>query len=247
MRNVFGHRLNYSVCLLLVVGVCGCMDGGFTLPIVNLELDGPPDGSGGDPSGEDMPGGGFGEDTGDGADPSDGDGGDDGSIVDSDQPTSDSGAGDNVTSPQNAYCAAVEDWDAGWAEFEQQVVALVNQRRSEGAVCGGTEFPPADPLEVDGSLRCAARNHALDMAVRGFFDHTNPDGDGPGDRIVYAEYEFGGWGENIAFGYPSPQAVVGGWMDSPGHCSNIMNESFTQSGVGFYQGNQWVQVFGTPR
>jgi len=246
MRNVFVRALNCSVCLLLVVGVCGCVDGGLTLPIVNLELDGSPDAPAGDTPGGDMSGGGFGVTTGDGADPSDADGGN-GSVVDSDQPTSDGGAGDDVTTPDNEYCTAVEDWNVGWTEFEQQVVALVNQRRSEGAVCGGTEFAPADPLEVEGSLRCAARNHALDMAVRGFFDHTNPDGDGAGERIGFAEYVARGWGENIAFGYPSPQAVVDGWMDSPGHCSNIMNESFTQIGVGYYEGNQWVQVFGTPR
>lgn len=239
-RNVFVRTLSYAVCLLVVAGAVGCMDDGFTLPIVNLELADSPESPGGGTSD-----GGFGVTGGDGTDALEG-GDDDGSVVDPDETTA-GDAGDDVAAPDNDYCAAVEDWDADWAAFEQQVVALVNQRRSEGAVCGGTEFAAAGPLEMEGSLRCAARNHAQDMAVRGFFDHTNPDGDGPGPRIEYAEYDGRGWGENIAFGYPSPQAVVDGWMDSPGHCSNIMNDSFTQTGVGYYEGNQWVQVFGTPR
>ena len=42
-------------------------------------------------------------------------------------------------------------------------------------------------------------------------------------------------GENIAAGYASPQAVMNGWMNSPGHRSNILNGSFNAIGVGHYQ------------
>jgi len=150
--------------------------------------------------------------------------------------------------PANAYCDAVADWDAGRVQFEADVLDLINTRRGEGATCGdlGT-FEPAGPLTVNGALTCAARNHSMDMGVRDFFSHTNPDGDGPGDRIVLAEYVYSNWGENIARGYPSPEAVVEGWMNSQGHCANLMNPSFTETGVGYYDGNYWTQVFGRPR
>lgn len=154
---------------------------------------------------------------------------------------------DDANTTGNAYCEQVETWDASWAQFEQEVIDLVNERRSQGAVCGDVTFGPAGPLTLNTALRCAARNHVEDMALRDFFAHTNPDGDGPGQRIGFAGYDSQGWGENIAMGFPSPQSVIVGWMTSPGHCANIMKPSFTEIGVGYYSGNRWVQVFGTPR
>jgi uncharacterized protein YkwD len=51
-------------------------------------------------------------------------------------------------------------------------------------------------------------------------------------------------GENIAYGYTTPQAVVNGWMNSSGHRANILSASYTQIGVGYVaQGNYWTQMF----
>ena len=51
-------------------------------------------------------------------------------------------------------------------------------------------------------------------------------------------------GENIAMGYPTPGAVVDGWMNSEGHRANILNPSFTVIGVGYVsEGNYWTQMF----
>ena len=38
-------------------------------------------------------------------------------------------------------------------------------------------------------------------------------------------------GENLALGYPTPLAVVAGWMGSDGHRANILNPTYTQIGV----------------
>jgi uncharacterized protein YkwD len=57
-------------------------------------------------------------------------------------------------------------------------------------------------------------------------------------------------GENIAEGQPTPADVVNGWMQSPGHCTNIMTAGYKDLGVGYYYApnNQyhyiWVQNFG---
>lgn len=147
--------------------------------------------------------------------------------------------------PSNGYCDAVAEWPAEWAAFEQQVVELMNARRTQGADCGSAGvFPPAEPLGVDPALTCAARNHSRDMNEREFFNHTNPDGDGPAQRIRLAGYLPQTWGENIARGYGSPQSVVEGWMNSDGHCANIMRGFFTEVGIGFYEGNYWTAAFG---
>jgi len=150
--------------------------------------------------------------------------------------------------PDNEYCNAVANWDADSAAFEEEVLVLVNARRAAGANCGTHgHFDPAAPLTMNGALRCAARNHSMDMALRDFFDHTNPDGEGPGTRVESAGYDWMSWGENIAWGQTTPQEVVDGWMNSDGHCANIMSAMFTETGIGFYTGSFWTQTFGSPR
>jgi uncharacterized protein YkwD len=135
--------------------------------------------------------------------------------------------------------------------FEDQVVALINERRAAGATCGATPHPPVGPLPMNDSLRTAARNHSLDMATQNYFSHTSLDGRTFDQRIRNAGYT-GSFplGENIAAGASTPQAVVDGWMGSPGHCANIMNGAFRATGVGYafnpgatYR-HYWTQTFG---
>lgn len=152
------------------------------------------------------------------------------------------------------YCYPVspKKWLAPWADAEAEVVALINQRRAAGVDCGATGvFPPAGPLTVDARLHCAARVHSQDMSERAFFDHVDPDGQDPFDRLAEAGYDFLQAGENIAGGPLDPKAAVDGWLASPEHCANLMNAGYTQTGVGFYEGAgpytyYWTQTFGLP-
>ncbi len=161
------------------------------------------------------------------------------------------GDGDGLV-PANAYCDPVASWPDGMTEFEEEVLILVNEARAAGASCGAQSFSSAAPLSMSGSLRCAARVHSKDMGERGFFDHTNLDGEDPFTRMERAGYRYSTAGENIAAGQTSPEQVMLGWMESPGHCSNIMNPSFTELGVGTFEapGAQfpflWTQTFGSP-
>jgi RNA polymerase sigma factor (sigma-70 family) len=119
-----------------------------------------------------------------------------------------------------------------------QVVALVNEERAK-AGCGA--------LTEDPRLEKAAQGHSDDMAARGFFDHTNPDGADPGQRITAAGYKWSTYGENIAQGQQTPAAVMESWMNSPGHRANILNCSFKDIGVGVHKGSGgpwWTQDFG---
>ncbi|MFD5714931.1 sigma-70 family RNA polymerase sigma factor [Streptomyces pharetrae] len=119
-----------------------------------------------------------------------------------------------------------------------QVVALVNEERA-AAGCA--------PLTEDPQLNQAAQGHSEDMAARGFFDHTNPDGADPGRRTTAAGYAWSTYGENIARGQQTPEAVMESWMNSPGHRANILNCSFEDIGVGVHDGSGgpwWTQNFG---
>ncbi|TDB84572.1 hypothetical protein E1266_36590 [Actinomadura sp. 7K534] len=121
-----------------------------------------------------------------------------------------------------------------------QVIALVNKERAKQ----GCRAVSADPL-----LTRAAQAHSADMKRRGFFDHTNPDGDDPGDRITATGYRWSTYGENIAQGQPTAASVMKAWMNSPGHRANILNCRFAEIGVGLVAsgGPYWTQNFGTAR
>jgi hypothetical protein len=154
-----------------------------------------------------------------------------------------------VPIPEEPYCEPTLDWPLDWTTWEFEILDIVNQLRAEGASCGGEGyFAPAPPLQMDPGLRCAARMHSMDMVERDFFDHTNPDGDNPGARAADAGYDGGGNGENIAGGNATPEATMQQWMESDGHCANIMRQNYRFIGVGYYPGGEyrhyWTQVFG---
>ena len=122
--------------------------------------------------------------------------------------------------------------DAG---AQDQVVSLTNAERQQ-AGCG--------PLSIDASITAAAQRHASDMAARRYFEHTTPEGVTFDQRIRNAGYPQPG-AENIARGATTAEAVVGMWMDSPGHRANILNCDLDTIGVGLDRnGFYWVQDFG---
>jgi uncharacterized protein YkwD len=171
------------------------------------------------------------------------DGGDTTGRVDS----GDDGGASEV--PDSEYCMEYADWNPAWSQLEADILDIVNQHRSQGANCGSAgQFGPAAPLAMNPMLRCAARKHSKQMVESDFFDHTTPWGEGPGDRIGGAGYDGFTWGENIAAGNSTAAATMDQWMNSDGHCGNIMNPDFEDIGVGYYPGggygHYWTQAFG---
>ncbi|MER6387044.1 CAP domain-containing protein [Streptomyces sp. NPDC059382] len=120
-----------------------------------------------------------------------------------------------------------------------EVVALVNQERAK-AGCSA--------LTVNAKLTTAALNHSKDMAAHSNMSHTGSDGSDPGARITRAGYSWMTYGENVAYGYSTPEQVMNGWMNSPGHRENILNCAFKEIGVGLAEPNSyWTQDFGAAR
>ena len=113
--------------------------------------------------------------------------------------------------------------------FEYQVLDLVNQERAKVG---------AAPLKMDKELYDAAQIRSKELQTK--FSHTRPDGS-PWYTVSPKAS-----GENIAYGPLTPQAVMNGWMNSPGHKANILNPSFKSIGIGYYKGSTsfWVQLFG---
>ncbi len=129
---------------------------------------------------------------------------------------------------------------AGERAMEQEVLKLVNQARAENGL---------NPLSWADDLADIARAHSADMIERGFFSHTNPDGQSPFDRIKNNGISYRAAAENIAYGQPDAEAVMNSWMNSAGHRANILNENLKEIGIGAVKDSNgtvyWTQVFVT--
>lgn len=128
------------------------------------------------------------------------------------------------------------DGECGSAE-ETEVWRLANQARADSGL---------PPYECDLAVAAVARDHSEDMALNGYFSHTNRQGQRPWDRMREAGISFRSAGENIAYGQRTPASVHNSWMNSSGHRRNILNSGFTHLGVGAYNHNgtwYWTQVF----
>lgn len=145
--------------------------------------------------------------------------------------------------------------------------------------CGGSSSPTAppepSPVEVEyqsadavntsrqsngletlrpeqASLLQVAREHSEAMRVGGFLGHVDPDGRGLGERLRDAGISFALAGENVArIADPRDPAGVAhsGFMQSPEHRQNILNEGFELVAVGVVRSGDtfwFTQIFICP-
>ena len=135
-----------------------------------------------------------------------------------------SGGGGSTSTDTAAWCS--------------RVLEIMNEERANAGL---------GPLVMDPTLVNVATVRANEIIQS--FSHTRPDG-----RDCFTAYAEQGAsyscaGENIAAGYSSPEAVMEGWMNSPGHRANILNGSFGRVGVGLVISDAggyryyWVQNF----
>lgn len=133
-------------------------------------------------------------------------------------------------------------WQAPGLTPAEEVLRLTNAAREKQGM---------SPFRLNDALTKAAQAHADDMAKKGYFSHEAPDGTDMVVRIDRVGYRYRGIAENIAMGQRTPKQAVDGWLKSPGHRRNLLNDAYLDLGVGVSKDGKgvlrWVQVFGTPR
>ena len=121
------------------------------------------------------------------------------------------------------------------SSYANQVLQLVNQERAKAGLSA---------LTTNSTLTNAANKRAKETVQS--FSHTRPDGTNFSTVLKEFNISYRAAGENIAYGQKSPQEVVTGWMNSPGHRANILNANFGKIGIGVYKSNgviYWSQLF----
>jgi uncharacterized protein YkwD len=145
-----------------------------------------------------------------------------------------------AASAATAGCTPDGGWPAARPDLAAQVVDLINAHRAQIGL---------EPLVVSPTLTDVATWKARHMAAYAYLAH---DDQGPAprtasDRMAACGYPSATWGENIAMGYATPQAVVDAWLASPGHRANIERADYVATGVAGAGTDQmyWAQSFGS--
>ena len=132
--------------------------------------------------------------------------------------------------------AAGEPYEKIANDSEWKVLKIVNKERIKQGL---------EPVSMFADLQAAAGVRADE--IKDYFSHERPDGSAWSTAISEEGINYGWAGENIAAGYTSPSDVMNGWMNSPGHRSNIQGKNFDHIGVGYCTGGSygknWVQLF----
>ncbi|MEX0732952.1 MAG: CAP domain-containing protein [Aquisalimonadaceae bacterium] len=133
------------------------------------------------------------------------------------------------------------------------MLVQINEARASSRYCGKARMSSVPPVVWNDRVAEAAQDYATVMANRNWFDHTGPDGSTPETRLRATGYRPQAWGENIAAGQTSVDAVVRGWLDSPNHCVNIMNPKIREIGAGLALAETdsglrryWTLLFASP-
>ena len=118
-------------------------------------------------------------------------------------------------------------------ETEKEIWEIVNKERAKYGIA---------PLKLATDLSFVARTKSQDMNDRDYFDHISPTYGDPFEMMTDFGLNYSAAGENIAAGYVDAADVMEGWMNSPGHRSNILNPDFKEIGVGVYS-HYYTQMF----
>jgi uncharacterized protein YkwD len=148
----------------------------------------------------------------------------------------------------------------------QRFLGLVNDARKVARSCGDKgDFPAVPALVWSDKLYKAAYEHSQDLATSNTFSHagSGTESDWTGfklnkpssmpERIESYNYKWSAIAENIAAGNETAESTIQQWLNSPGHCANLMSHSVTQIGMAKASNSSsgyihyWTQNFGKPR
>ncbi|EPR09199.1 CAP domain-containing protein [Ruminiclostridium papyrosolvens] len=144
----------------------------------------------------------------------------------------------SASKPATQKPASTPAVSGDYAAFQKRVVELVNAERAKNGL---------KPLKMNAQVNKTATLKSQDMAKLGYFDHNSPTYGSPFDMMKKYGISYRTAGENIAMGQTTPEQVMKGWMNSPGHRANILKSSFTEIGVGVAKNSSgrlyWTQQF----
>ena len=102
-----------------------------------------------------------------------------------------------------------------------KILEIVNAERKASGV---------SPLAMDVTLMQGAMKRSAELSI--YYSHTRPNGTSCFSIEEISQMKYYSAGENIAVNYSNATSVMNGWMNSPGHKSNILSSKFNTIGIG---------------
>ncbi len=137
----------------------------------------------------------------------------------------------------SAVAAPKDSSEAPDGEFAQTTLKAINDARAAGRRCGAVDYPAVPPLRWNLRVTEAAAIESRWMQSNNTWGHVWPDGTAVADRLTRASYNWQSAGENIAAGFVTLETVMKAWIDSPGHCVNLMRADVDEVGVSLILGS----------
>lgn len=127
-----------------------------------------------------------------------------------------------------------------YRDYIEKILEITNRYRAEGGLA---------PLELDEKLIEIASVRAEELAWSAVHSHTRPNMRNFTTIFKDGGLNAGSVGENIGWGYNTPEEVCKAWRESESHYANIMNPNFKKVGFGVAKDPDkdsklcWVQHF----
>lgn len=147
----------------------------------------------------------------------------DGKKVETDRTVSEGYGRINYSATYNDLLPAAKKNRNTYSDYINEILRITNSYREEGGL---------EPFTLNTKLTEIANVRAEELAWSGKHSHYRPDGSHCFSIFRENGFNSGLAGENIGWGFASPEAVCQAWKDSPTHYENIMNPQFTQIGIG---------------
>lgn len=110
----------------------------------------------------------------------------------------------------------------------EAIIALTNDARAKNGL---------RPLRANPLLNDIAEARTRDMLEKQYLDHISPTGQQASDIAQTVGYHYKVIAENIASGnFLTNQKMIDGWMQSPGHRGNILNNKVEEIGTAVIKG-----------
>lgn len=147
----------------------------------------------------------------------------DGERVETDKSVSETYNRLNYSASYEDLLPAAKKNRSTYSDYINEILRITNGYRKEGGL---------EPLTLNTKLTEIANVRAEELAWSGKHSHYRPDGSHCFSIFKENGFNSGLAGENIGWGFATPEAVCQAWKDSPTHYENIMNPQFTQIGIG---------------
>ncbi|HLY73701.1 MAG TPA: CAP domain-containing protein [Planctomycetota bacterium] len=133
----------------------------------------------------------------------------------------------------NGHPLVVNEIDPSLEQTEQDLITMTNQVRATAGLSA---------LENSSSLSAVARGHSAHMPIHFFYDHVNPEGDGPVARLASVAKGWSVQAENISLVNDGTSAadIFAGFMGSPDHKANLLSPIVSAVGVGVVRGRHYL-------